>query len=321
MARPEEQRAPEAEAPAEGEATEGLSLPAQVLTEVKNLGLKGRMLATSAVTGVHRSRLHGSSVEFSEHKEYAPGDNLRDLDWRAYARLDRHYIKRFEDERNLQALFLIDSSESMAYPRQPGRRSKLEYSKLLAGTLAYVLSRQGDSVGLSSFSEQLQLRLPPRARRGQLQEVLTSLGGLEPSGKTALPACLSALGEGLRQRSLLLLFTDLMDEGLAALPKLAELSARGHELVLFHVLDPDEIDFPFEDNTLFRGMESAATVQIDAQAVRQAYLEEAQSFLREAESGCRAARAEYRLARSDEGAGAQLVSFLGARANIRAVRR
>lgn len=306
----------------EGGPPKAQELPAQVLADIGNLALRARTVADSALSGMHRSRHHGTSVEFAEHKEYAPGDNVRHLDWRAFARFDRDYIKRYEDEANLRALMVVDSSGSMGYPTEDkGRLSKLEYASTCAGALAYVLARQGDAVGLATFTEDLSMIVPSKARRGHLQEILANLEALEPKGESRLSAALDRLSEGLTRRSIVVVFSDLFDGGLEALPGMARLRARKHDVVLFHTLDPDELDFPFEDSTEFLSMEDDRRVQIDARAIREAYMQELSRFLQKAESGARSARVEYQRVRTDQPAGQVVAGFLARRLNQRAMAR
>lgn len=295
-------------------------LEPQLLADIGNLSMRARVVADSALAGMHRSRHHGSSVEFAEHKEYSPGDNIRHLDWRAFARFDRDYIKRFEDEANLRALTVIDQSGSMAYPESPDRLSKLSYSTTCAGALAYVLARQGDAVGVATFSTSLKIKVPSRARRGHLQEVLSNLESLKAKGETKLDKALDALSEGLTRRSIVVIFSDLLDGGLRALKAIARLRARKHDVVLFHVLDPDELDFPFEDSTLFRSMEDDREIQIDARAIRDAYLQEIERFTQDAETACRSARVEYHLMRTDQAPGPAIARFLARRSGLRGAR-
>lgn len=296
-------------------------LDPQVLADIGNLTMRARVVADSALAGMHRSRHHGTSVEFAEHKEYSPGDNIRHLDWRAYARFDRDYIKRFEDEANLRALVVVDSSGSMGYPERPDRISKLEYAKTCAGALAYILARQGDAVGVATFAEKLEIRVPSRARRGHLQEILSVLDALRPRGKTDLARALDTLSEGLTRRTIIVVLSDLLDGGLEALDGMARLRARRHDVVLFHTLDPEELEFPFEDSTLFESMEDDRQIQIDARAIRSAYLEEVGRFLEQAESRCRGSRVEYNLARTDASPGRLVAGFLSRRLSMRAVLR
>ncbi|MCA9550940.1 MAG: DUF58 domain-containing protein [Myxococcales bacterium] len=285
--------------------------------------MRARTVADSALAGMHRSRHHGTSVEFAEHKEYSPGDNVRHLDWRAFARFDRDYIKRFEDEANLRALMVVDSSGSMGYPagKDVTRLTKLQYATTCAGAMAYVLARQGDAVGLATFRDKLDIKVPSKARRGHLQEILTNLDALVPEGPSSLATALDRLSEGLTRRSIVVVFSDLLDGGLAALPGMARLRARKHDVVLFHTLDPDELDFPFEDSTEFLSMEDDRRVQIDARAIKDAYDKELKRFLAQAEAGARSARVEYVLARTDQAPGQLVAHFLARRMNARAQAR
>lgn len=292
-----------------------------VLADIGNLTMRARVVAESALAGMHRSRHHGTSVEFAEHKEYSPGDNVRHLDWRAYARFDRDYIKRFEDESNLRALCVVDSSGSMGYPTDKERLSKLGYATTCAGALAYVLARQGDAVGLATFADKLDIRVPSRARRGHLQEILSVLEALKADGPSRLRKALDALSEGLTRRSIVVIFSDLLDGGLEALEAIARLRARKHDVVLMHTLDPDELEFPFEDSTLFVSMEDERSVQIDARAIRDAYLEEVKRFVESAETRCRSSRVEYQLARTDHPPGKLIAELLSRRNSMRSVAR
>jgi uncharacterized protein (DUF58 family) len=302
----------------------GHEIDPRVLAEIASLSFRARIVADSANAGMHRSRHHGTSAEFADHKEYAQGDNLRMLDWRAFARHDRDYIKRFENESNLRALLVVDASASMGYPENAKARhrlTKLEYATTCAGALAYVLARQGDAVGVATFSEKLEIKVPSRARRGHLQEILGTLEALRPVGPSQLERALDALSEGMPRRMIIAIFSDLLDGGTASLEAIKRLRARQHDVVLFHVLDADEIDFPFEDSTLFVGMETDDQINIDANAIRRAYLEELARFTGKAEQTCRSARVEYSLMRTDLSPSHILASFLARRESMRTMVR
>ena len=292
-------------------------LDPKVLAEAGSLTLKARIVADSVLHGMHRSRHHGSSVEFADHKEYSPGDNVRHLDWRAYARFDRDYVKRFEDEAHLRGLMLVDTSASMGY-KAGERATKLDFSALCAGALSHVLARQGDAVGLATFSNALDIRVPPRPRRGHLQEILHELERLEPKGTTALASALETLAETTSRRMIILIMSDLLDAGAGAVEAIAKLGARRHDVVLFHVLDPDELDFPFEDSTVFVSMEDDREVQIDARAIRKAYLEELERFVAKVRGAALGARVEYHLLRAGSDPTEALIQFLVRRASMRA---
>jgi uncharacterized protein (DUF58 family) len=268
--------------------------------------------------GMHRSKHHGSSVEFSEHKKYSPGDDVRHLDWRAFARHDRDYIKQFEDESSVRALIVVDVSGSMKYCREgENQLSKQSYAMTCAGALAYVLARQGDSVGLASFSDQFRIEVPPRARRGQLQEIFSRLESLECGGETKFGAAFNALAEGMSKRMALIFFTDLLDSNAEAMQALSRVAARRHDVSLFHILDPDEIDFPFEGSTLFTDLEGPREVPIDAQAIKSAYLEEVSDFLMRVKNESRSARVSYELVRTDQSPSSLLRRYLSARTQTR----
>lgn len=302
----------------------GHEIDPRVLAEIGSLTFRARIVADSVNAGTHRSRNHGSSVVFAEHKEYSPGDNLRQLDWRAFARSDRDYIKRFENESNVGGLVVIDTSGSMGYPERSkaaARLTKLEYATTCAGALAYVLARQGDAIGVGTFASRLDIRVPARARRGHLQEILGTLEALKPGGPSMLRHALGAIAEGMPRRMVIMVFSDLLDGGLEALEAIKRLRARQHDVILFHVLDSDELDFPFEDSTLFVGMEDARQVNIDARAIRKAYLEEVGRFTERAEQSCRSARVEYLLARTDVSPSQLLGRFLARRNSMRATNR
>lgn len=299
------------------------TLTPELLAHAEGISLKARIVGDAVLHGLHRSPRHGSSAEFADHKEYTPGDDTRHLDWRAFARFDREYVKRFENESNLRALALVDTSGSMGYRGGPDsdRPSKLDFSSMCAGALAYVLTRQGDAVGLGTFDAKLDVRVPPRARRGHVQEILHTLETLQPHGTTALGAALDALAEAMARRMIVLLFTDLLDAGEGALEAIARLGARKHDVVLFHVMDPDELDFPFEESTLFTSMEDSREVQVDARAIKKAYLEELARFLERVRTTAQGARVEYHLLRSDRDPTAVLTDFAMARATVRASAR
>ena len=310
------------ERPAVPETPRPREIDPRILTEIGNLGFRARIVADSAVAGLHRSRNRGTSVEFAEHKEYSPGDNLRHLDWRAYARFDRDYVKQFEDESNLRALTVVDASGSMGYPtaEQADRLTKLDYATTCAGAIAYVLARQGDAVGVASYTDNLQIRVPARARRGHLQEILSVLESLKPAGPTRLGEALDNLAEGLKRRTIVVIFSDLLDGGLEALKSAARLRARKHDVIVFHVLDPDELSFPFEDSTLFVSMEDDREVKIDARAIREAYLAEMERFRQSAEQACRSAQVDYRSVVTDQPPGQLVATVLAERLRMRTTR-
>src|SRR5262249_39021643 len=212
------------------------------LSKLSNLELRARSVVEGALSGLHKSPHHGSSVEFAEHKEYSAGDEIKHIDWKAYGKFDKYYVKRFEEETELRAYLLIDTSASMGYR---GRGvSKLDYARTLAASLAYLLLKQQDQVGMIAFGEKLRGYLPPRARGGQLGDLLASLEALEAGGRTDLPRALAYLSEVAQRRALIVVLSDLLDgdsDGKGQVRHLLRgLRARKHDVCVFHLLDTDE---------------------------------------------------------------------------------
>lgn len=275
------------------------------------LKLRARAVMEGVLSGLHKSPHQGQSVEFSEHKEYAPGDELRHVDWKAFGKFDRYYVKRFEHETNLRAVMAMDASASMGY--QSGPLSKLDVSKILAGALSYLLVRQQDAAGLVFSSGKTITELPPRASAGHLNVLLESLENLAPTGTTDLVTTAAVLAEKLPRRSLVVVFSDLLDDREEALKKLLQLKSRKHDVAVFHVLDAWELEFPFDDPTLFLSMEDEQKLEVHPRDIKQSYLEEFQAFLSRTQRACAEADVEYNLVRTDEALDAVLLRFLARR--------
>jgi uncharacterized protein (DUF58 family) len=264
------------------------------LAEVRRLTLNAKVIAKSIIGGVHRSHRRGASSVFADHKEYTAGDDLRHLDWRVYARTDRHHIRRYEEQASLKSWLLIDISASMDYPKErPDRPTKLGLAKVCAATLAYLLLQQGDAVGLSTIEETLELRLATRARRGQFREIVETLGQVQAHGRTELSLSLKRIARARHPRSIMVLFTDLLNDGLEGLAQLKALRGQGHELLVVHVLDPDERTFPFDGHLGFVCPETGSRLKVDAAWVRAAYLDEFRLHVAKAKALCAAAQALY----------------------------
>jgi len=241
--------------------------------------------------GLHRSPYHGFSVEFTEYRQYSPGDDTRYLDWRLYARSDRYYLKRFEDETNLRCHLLVDQSRSMDYRSR--EVSKSDYARTLAATLAWFLHGQGDAVGLVSFDERVREYLPPRHRRGHLRQLMLALDQNAESRATSLSEPLRRVAELARGRGLIVLLSDLLTPLEDLEPSLARLTVAGHEVVVFQILDPNELAFEFERPMLFEDLESRQEVYVDPQALRAHYLSLFEGHGREAEAVCQKLGASF----------------------------
>ncbi len=253
--------------------------------------LRARLAMEGALTGIHRSPQRGASIEFAEYKEYAPGDEIRHIDWRVYGRTDRYHVKQFEQETNLTCHLLLDASASMDY-RSRGE-SKFTYAVELAAALAYLMLHQGDAVGLLSFDEKLVHYVPPRSGSAHLQGITETLVRLTPSGRTDIPSVLSKFAEKVHPRSMILLFSDLFDDPEGVIRALKMFRHRRHEILVFHILDPFERTFPFDAPTLFVDMEGEEKVLVDPKQIRTHYLAAIEAFIEGFRRKCRADRIDY----------------------------
>jgi uncharacterized protein (DUF58 family) len=242
-----------------------------IIARLGTMELKARTVVEGFLAGLHRSPYKGFSVEFAEYRQYLPGDDLSTLDWKIYARSDRHYVKKFEEETNLDGHLLLDVSASMGYVgRAP--MSKLEYGSVLAASLAFLMNRQRDATGLIAFDDRITFRLPAGSRRGHLQALLIALEKMRVGSQSNVARPLQQLAEALVKRSLVVLISDLLDDADAVIKGLRHLRVRGSDVIVFQVLDPNELTFPFRGASRFRDLESAEEVVADPAAIRKAYL-------------------------------------------------
>jgi uncharacterized protein (DUF58 family) len=283
------------------------------LAKLGNLRLRVRTIAEGILTGLHRSPHHGQSVEFAEHKEYAPGDEIKHIDWKAYGKFDKYYVKRFEQETNLRAYLVVDASGSMGYRGHPDRMSKLETASALAATLAYLLFRQQDAAGLVLVQGAVAGAVPPRASASHLGPIVEALEAARPEGGTRLAAAVDWIVEHAPRRSSVLVFSDLLDPDEKVLRKIAQLGLRKHDVTIFHVLDPAELEFPFDDPTLFLSMEDARQVEAHGRDVRKGYLEVMGRWLAEVRRTAAEADIDYALCRTDRPPDEVLLPFLARR--------
>ncbi len=288
-------------------------LDPEVLARLATLKLRVRAITEGVLTGLHKSPHHGQSVEFAEHKEYAPGDDVRRIDWKAYGKFDKYYVKQFEQETNLRAWLVVDASGSMGYRGKPERLSKLDYASALAASLAYVLVRQGDAAGLVVVSDRVVRAIPPLAAASHLPHLVEVLEQVEPSGPTRLAAAVDHVLENAPRRSVVIVFSDLFDAEERVMKKLGQLRKRKHEVTVLHTLDPSELEFPFEDPTLFLSMEDEHSVEANGRDVRKGYLEVMGRWLDEVRRAAGEGDLEHVLCRTDERPDAVLLPFLARR--------
>jgi uncharacterized protein (DUF58 family) len=242
-----------------------------IVARLGTIDLKARTIVEGFLTGLHRSPYKGFSVEFAEYRQYLPGDDLTTLDWKVFARSDKHFVKKYEEETNLSCHLLIDVSASMGY--RSGEISKLQYASYLTGALAYLMHRQRDAFGLIAFDDSISALLPASARSGHLRTVLLALERLEMGSRTNVAKPLNDLAAAVRKRGMVVLVSDLLDDPAKVLDGLKHFRYRGTDVIVFQILDPYELKFPFEHAARFRDMETAEEVMAVPSSIRADYLE------------------------------------------------
>jgi len=266
----------------------------KVLAGISNLYLRARWVVEGLMSGLHRSRAKGFSVEFEEHREYSPGDEIRRIDWKALGKFDRYFIKEYEDETNLRAYLLLDASASMNYASDG--ITKFDYACTLTASLAYLILKQQDAAGLVTFSNRIEAFVPPRAKRDYLTQILHALENHGPGGETNVGKILDDIAGQIKRRGLIVLVSDLLDERADILKGLRQFRFKGNDVIVFHLLDPAELDLPFEGNILFEDLE-AATLQVitDPRAIRATYQQVVQEFIAETRKQCHDNAIDYQL--------------------------
>lgn len=288
-------------------------LDPRTLAKLQGLQLRARMVVEGYVSGVHRSPYHGFSIEFAEHREYAPGDDLRYLDWKVFARTDKFYLKQFEEETNLVCNLLVDVSQSMQYQSADAPMSKLEYAQCVAAALSYLILQQQDSVGLVTFDKDVRALVRPSSNPSHLKQLLHVMQDATAERKTATGPIFHDLAERFKKRGIVVILSDLFDDVDTMMAGLKHFRHRRHEVVLFHVLDPAELDFPFKKTTLFRGLEELPNVLVEPRALRKAYLREFDAYVHRLKRGCRMHRIDYVQVRTDQSLDVALSSYLASR--------
>jgi uncharacterized protein (DUF58 family) len=292
-------------------------LQPDVISRAQVLGLKARTIVEGLRVGDHRSPYRGFSVEFVQHREYVPGDDIRHIDWKSYGRSERYTIKQYEQETNFAGHILLDASRSMLYGE--GDENKLEYAKLLAASLAYLIIHQRDSASLSVFDAGWRQQLPASGQPGHVQTILQTLENTDPREKTSIGPMLHDLAQQVRRRGLVFLISDCFDDPASLLDGLRHLRFQGHEVTVFHVLHPDELRFPFSGMIKFDGMEEKLELLTRPQLVRPAYMRALKKFMQDLQSGCERNRCDYVLMDTSKPLGQTLTAYLARRQRVRLV--
>lgn len=291
-------------------------LPPQTIDRLRRLDVRARQVVDGFLTGQHRSPYQGFAVEFATHRSYSPGDDLRHIDWKVWSKTDRLYVKEYEEETNLQCTLLVDCSRSMRYGSETGW-SKFDHAATAAASLAYLLTQQQDAVGLVTFHQKIVKYLPPSAHPAHLKQLLHELERTEPDLATEVSDVFPRLAQQIRRRGLVVLLSDLFLPLATLRQTLSQFRLRRHEVIVLHVLHGDELRFPFDDLTLFRGMESDQQLQTEPRALRKSYLEALERFVTEARKACATAGVDYVLLDTTQPLDAALASYLHFRQRTR----
>lgn len=290
-------------------------LDPEVVNKVSPLDLKARLVVEGFITGLHQSPYRGFSVEFAEYREYVPGDDLRHIDWKVFGKTDRHYIKQYEEETNLVSHVLLDVSESMAYGS--GSVTKRDYASTIAAALIYLVVQQQDAVGLGLFDQTVRHFSPAGSSHGHMRKLLREIAAAEPGDKTDVAGVMLDMADRIRKRGLVILISDFFDDPEKILQGVQMLRHRRHDVIVMHVLDHYEVEFPFDTMTKFVGLEGFGERVANPRALRKAYLAELENHLEAIKTGCHATGADYVRMTTNQRLDVALSAYLATRSSIR----
>jgi len=292
-------------------------LDPKTLTKVSRLDIIARLVVEGFISGMHKSPYHGFSVEFAEHREYVPGDDLRHLDWKVWSKSDRYYIKQYEEETNLTAHILLDVSESMKYGSE--EVNKQDYANFIAASLAYMLTQQQDAVGMVMWDSDVRLHLPASSSPAHLKLLLHEMANQPSAKKTHVEQTFHGLAEKIRRRGMIILISDCFAPVDELMRGLEHFRHRRHEVIVFHVMDEYELTFPFEGNVLFKGLEEWPELLVEPRQVRQAYLQAVNRFQMRLQKACANNKIDYVLVKTTDALDVVLSAYLAARGKVRRV--
>lgn len=295
------------------ESSSNLADP-QTLARIARLELRARQVVEGVISGMHRSPHRGSSVEFAQHRDYVPGDEIRHIDWKVYARSDRYQIKQFEEETNLKGMLLMDTSASMDYRGEKSALSKREYAAVVGAAIASLLIRQRDAIGLTTFDESVTKFIPAASTSAHYRLLLDILEKRDSTPKTGLGATFHDIAERIKRRGLVIVLSDLFGDADDILRGLQHFRHNRHEVIVFHVLDRDELTFPFNEAARFEGMEGEDPLTAEPNALRQSYLAVFDEYVEKLKKGCRELNMDYQQLPTDTPIDAALSRYLSQRA-------
>ena len=286
----------------------------EAISRLGRMEIRARHIVEGFLSGMHRSPYFGQSVEFAQHREYVHGDDMRHVDWKVWAKTGKYYIKQYEEETNLRCKLLVDVSKSMQYGRGP--LNKYEYACTAAVSLAYLLLKQQDAVACLAFDDRKRTDLPYRSKRNHLMSIIDALQNLKPSDKTDMGKVLRRVAEEGSGRGMIVILSDLLTPREPLVKNLKLLRQRGHDVLMLHIMDDDEVDFPFNGPTRFEGLESIDRLNCNPRALRDGYLEALNRFLDEIRKVCSQNTIDYRLIRTSEPLDAALATFISHRQSL-----
>jgi uncharacterized protein (DUF58 family) len=266
-------------------------LKPEVISRLKSMEMKARLVVEGFITGLHKSPYHGFSVEFAEHRQYMPGDPIRNIDWKVYAKSDRYFVKEFEEETNLKSYILLDSSASMSYTST--KITKFEYAAQLGAALMFLMLKQRDAVGLVAFDEKIRTYVPPKSASVHLHALLSTLSGVSPAARTHAGTALHEMAERIKRRGLIILLSDLWEDPSSVLTGLKHFRHRKHEVIVFHILDPTERDFTFPEEAQFKDMETGEEISTLPWQIRSEYQRTMKAHVERYKRECRQSFVDY----------------------------
>lgn len=274
-------------------------LQPSTIAKLANIELKARLVVEGFITGLHRSPYHGFSVEFAEHRQYRNGDEIRHIDWKVFGRTDKYYVKQFEEETNLRSMIAVDASASMKFASE-GNISKFEYASYLAAALSYLLIKQRDAVGLTVYDTEIRTFVPASSRQSYIHNILRALDTTIPANQTGTAQALDLLAERIRRRGLVVIISDFFDDLKSVISALQHFRHKKHEVLVFQLLDPREIDFNFGRNAVFKDMEMGDEMTTQPYQIQKAYAQTMEEFISEIKKACRNANIDYNLINTSE---------------------
>ncbi len=290
-------------------------LDPSIIPKVASLELRARLVVEGFMVGLHRSPYHGFSVEFTQHRPYMQGDNLKDIDWKVYGKTEKFFIKQYEEETNLKSYILLDTSASMKYASK-GNVSKQEYSVTLAAALTYLMMRQQDAVGLTLYSDRVVNYLPPKASRPYMQEILRTLSGITPSDKTNTASCLNSIAEKIKRRGLVIIISDLFDNIDEVITAIKHFSYQKNEVIVFQILDPMERSFAFGKDAIFKDMETEEEITTQPYQIQKAYKQAMDEFVTQLKRACLNSNVDYNLIETSYPFDKALFNYIQKRARL-----